>query len=1067
MPDPLPLAGDRRMIVLHALWSPGAGLHVWGERAGPAADAPRRRGRPPRVPPLRPHPFACAPGELREALGGGAPEPDAYALLLPSTAHAPLPSPGLPREVEAGRDPPALAPWTVPACRLPPGPALDLLLDPGALRGAGFPPGASLAWLAEVATFALELTARGRVLPRLEEGADGFRAAWRPVLTEARDTGRLALLERALPAACRAGLDGAEPVPTPEGWGGFPAPAPRGVLADALRALTDACVRQALAGRTLLPTRRGRPPRERPVAEAWLAALSGPDGRVEGDPERLAALREELDGWAEAAEPDPHQAFRTCFRLSAPGEPDTEDAGADRAEAAGAGALAQVDDDGAWRLDFLLQASDDPSVRVPAGEVWKADGELRGMPGRGAETPQEWLLGDLGRALRLFPGLEPALRTARPAGLELDTEGAYHFLREAAPLLERAGFAVLVPPWWRKRGSRLGARLQLRSPAPGSAAPGLLGLEGICEYEWRLALGDETLSPEEFRALAGLKVPLVRLRGRWVELRPEDVEAALRLFEEGGGAGETTALEALRLAAGTEPGPAGLPVVDVEAGGWIGALLEGDARLERAKEPPGFRGRLRPYQRRGLAWLAFLDRLGLGACLADDMGLGKTVQLLALLLAERAEAPTRPAPTLLVCPMSVVGNWQREAERFAPALRVHVHHGAERLGGEALREAVADADLVVTTYALAARDQDSLAAVGWGRVVLDEAQNVKNPGARQTRAVRSLRARRRVALTGTPVENRLAELWSIMEFLNPGLLGSAREFRERFATPIERYRDEERAERLRRLTGPFVLRRLKTDRSIIRDLPEKQEIRVYCNLTREQASLYQAVVDDMLRRVEESEGIERKGLVLATMMKLKQVCNHPAQLLQDRSALEGRSGKLALLEEVLAEALDIGDRALVFTQFAEMGRMLQPHLRERLGREVLFLHGGVAKKARDEMVERFQREDGPPVFLLSLKAGGTGLNLTAANQVIHFDRWWNPAVEDQATDRAFRIGQERNVQVRKLVCAGTLEERIDLMIEQKKELAERVVGTGEGWLTELSTAELREVVRLSADAVAE
>jgi SNF2 family DNA or RNA helicase len=417
--------------------------------------------------------------------------------------------------------------------------------------------------------------------------------------------------------------------------------------------------------------------------------------------------------------------------------------------------------------------------------------------------------------------------------------------------------------------------------------------------------------------------------------------------------------------------------------------------------------------------------------------------------------------------MSVVGNWQREAERFAPSLRVHVHHGTERLDGPAFAAAVRESDLVITTYALAARDRALLAGADWGRVALDEAQNIKNSAAKQTRAVRSFSAPRRVALTGTPVENRLAELWSIMEFLNPGLLGPASDFRTRFATPIERYRDEATAARLKRLTGPFILRRLKTDRRIIRDLPDKLEMKVYCNLTREQASLYQAVVDEMLRRIDETDGIERKGLVLATMMRLKQVCNHPAHLLEDRSSLDGRSGKLARLEEILEEVLAVGDRALVFTQFAEMGGLLKGYLEKRLGREVLFLHGGTARTARDEMVARFQAGGGPSVFLLSLKAGGTGLTLTAASQVIHFDRWWNPAVEDQATDRAFRIGQTKNVQVRKLICVGTLEERIDTMIDTKKDLADRVVGTGESWLTELSTAQLRDLVALSADAVAE
>ena len=549
-----------------------------------------------------------------------------------------------------------------------------------------------------------------------------------------------------------------------------------------------------------------------------------------------------------------------------------------------------------------------------------------------------------------------------------------------------------------------------------------------------------------------------------------------------------SAAEILQSALGLEPRPGDLPVVDVAADGWLGDLLRGadDRSLAPTQTPQEFSGELRPYQERGLGWLSFLGDLGLGACLADDMGLGKTAQLLALLVDERDRtAPTRHdsgpsgssrtgrrarpdlGPTLVVCPMSLVGNWQREAARFAPKLAVYIHHGPGRLVAKAFTRRANKVDLVLSTYGLVTRDVDLLSSVRWRRIVLDEAQQIKNGAARTTQSVRSIPAERRVAMTGTPVENRLSELWSIMEFLNPGILGTERSFRERFADPIERGGDDDVAAKLRRITGPFILRRLKTDRAIISDLPEKLEMKEFCVLTREQATLYQAVVDDMLSRIDEAEGMERRGLVLATMMKLKQVCNHPAHFLADGSSLPGRSGKLTRLVELLGEAMAEGDRSLVFTQFTEMGSMLQRHLRHRLHCEVLWLHGGITKKARDTMVERFQGSEGPPVFLLSLKAGGTGLNLTAATQVVHFDRWWNPAVEDQATDRAYRIGQQHNVQVRKLVCGGTVEERIDAMIESKRALAERIVGTGEGWLTELSTDQLREVIALSSDAVGE
>jgi SNF2 family DNA or RNA helicase len=722
-------------------------------------------------------------------------------------------------------------------------------------------------------------------------------------------------------------------------------------------------------------------------------------------------------------------------------------------------------DGGLWTVEFSLQSTDDPSLMLAAADIWAGSA---GWPAGGTARPEEELLAGLGAAARLFPELDAELRRAAPVAATLDTAGALRFLKETAPLLSGAGFGVLLPDWARK--ARLGLKLTSRSASTagtaGAVTGAAFGLSDLVEFRYDLAVGDEALDPDELAELARLKIPLVRIRGQWVELDERNLRAALKFLERGQ-QGVMPAGDALL--AGLRGPEDDLQVTGVDADGWLGDLLSGqaDRRLAPVGTPKDFRGTLRPYQERGVAWLSFLTSLGLGAILADDMGLGKTTQTLALLAHERATGRS-PGPALLVCPMSLVGNWQREAERFTPHLAVHVHHGSDRLSGDGLRDAMQAADMVITTYAVAARDRDELATVTWGRVVCDEAQNIKNPGTRQARAVRSLPAASRIALTGTPVENRLTELWSIMEFASPGLLGPAEKFRTEFAIPVERHGDEDASGRLRRLTGPFILRRVKTDRSIISDLPEKQEIKVWCNLTPEQASLYQATVADMLARIEAAEeGIERRGLVLATMAKLKCVCNHPAHLLGDSSRLPGRSGKLARLEEICDEVMASGDKALCFTQYAEFGRMLQPHLATRLGRPVLFLHGGTPKRKRDTMVAEFQDLTEPAVFLLSLKAGGTGLNLTAANHVIHVDRWWNPAVEDQATDRAFRIGQRKDVQVRKFVCVGTLEERIDAMIEEKKALADRIVGTGEGWLTELSVADLRDVLTLSPEAVSQ
>ena len=1046
------------MIVLHAIWSSQSALCIWGEDSSLTSSLRKSSGQPYQSVKPMPHPFACDLDWLREGVGQLKDAPYTFAaadlmLLLPGTKRAPQASPYLFREeIIERRDGGSLLPWAVPALALGPRDCLDLLLSlpegtlPGVLVGDSF------RFFGEVAKLALELVARGRMLPALVKRDDQFHAVWQPVADGETDADRLQLLARCMPAVCRAEF--AEE--SPEGR------TPHAIINDIIMHLADAAVRQSLDGVSLSPKRK-RKSNHQTANEMWLTALTSASDIVAAQPHDLINLQKSLVDWSSSALYATRESLRTCFRLSPPdevnGKPQSNKA-------------AQINQ--SWRLEFLLQATDDKSLLLPAEMVWKTRGEALNFSSRKLENPQEKLLEDLGRAARLYPKLELALKTAKPVGHNLDAKGAYEFMREAAPLLEQSGFGVLVPSWWKRPSARLGVKLKARPKGNSkNISSGLLGLDAICDYEWEIALGGEKLSFDDFMKLASLKVPLVRIRGQWIELKQEEIETAIAFFKKHDSTGEMPAGDALRLGLGLDASEVGLPVTGIEAEGWLGNFLQtnGSRHLQPLKTPREFSGKLRPYQERGLSWLSFLSQIGLGACLADDMGLGKTIQLLALLLAERQtngrkKAP-RPAPTLLICPMSVVGNWQREAMRFAPTLRVHVHHGAERLTGKEFDKVVTSNDLVVTTYALAARDQQLLGAAEWSRVALDEAQNIKNSAAKQTQAIRGIKAGRRVAMTGTPVENRLSELWSIMQFLNPGLLGSAKDFQTRFAIPIERYHDEQKAALLKRITNPFILRRLKTDKSIIKDLPDKIEIKTFCNLTKEQASLYQAVVDEMLEKIESSEGIERKGLVLATMMKLKQVCNHPTHLVQDGSSLEGRSGKLSRLEEIIEEVLAEGDRALCFTQFAEMGRMLKQYLQERFGREVLFLHGGTSKKARDLMVERFQQEGGPSVFLLSLKAGGTGLNLTAAQHVIHFDRWWNPAVEDQATDRAFRIGQKKNVQVRKFICVGTLEERIDQMIEQKKELARRIVGAGESWLTELSTAQIRELVQLSSDAVSE
>ncbi len=1002
------------MIILHSFWTdrPAGAFHIWGEDPALPRKGPARRGRRPKKPPALPHPFAADHIALAAALDVAG-EPVTAAVLLPAAGPDPLPSP----ECEPGLvvpDQAGCSLYRVPAIRLHGTVPVACLAD--LPSGPGY--GATIRFWSEAARFALGLVVRQSFVP----GAHGWEA-----LIRGEDRERAARLAGALPPACRfwaAGEDGR-------------LPDPEALVTSFLNHAVHTIVTGALRERPLLQKPRGRPRKTVPLNEQWVEVLSGSRDDLAGDAEEIARFYGQLDDWlSPKIAPAP---LRACFRLEEP-EGESE----------------------RWHLSFHLQAADDPGIVISAGEIWKKRGETRTSLAQRFEDPQDRLLADLGRASRIYPALRSSLASARPAAVNLDTSGAYAFLSEWAPLLIENGFGVILPMWWKNAASRPTLHLKV---TPAREEEGRLGLATLVSYDWTVALGDRAISPEEFEELALLKIPLVRMHGQWRSIDRDEIKKAQNAFTKKYPGGTMTAGELLRIAAGADPdGPA---VSEVAAEGWLRGFLDrsaGGETFEAVPQPAAFSGTLRPYQQRGLSWLSFLARNGCGACLADDMGLGKTVQVIAYLLAEE-ERNTPATPALLLCPMSIVGNWRREFARFAPDLTVAVHHGSARACGDAFAQQAAASDVTITTYQLAARDKNLLASVDWNCIILDEAQNIKNPSTKQAQAVRALRAPRRIALTGTPVENRLTELWSIMEFLNPGYLGSFESFQSGFAVPIERYRDPAKTGRLRELIRPFVLRRMKTDRSIIGDLPEKMEMKVFCSLTAEQATLYEAVVQEMLERADEAEGIQRRGIVLGGLTRLKQICDHPALFLHDTSAFGGRSGKIARLEEMLEEVLDAGERALIFTQFAEFGTLLESHLRERFGTAVLYLHGGTPRQKRDAMVQRFQQPGGPPLFLLSLKAGGTGLNLTAANHVFHLDRWWNPAVESQATDRAFRIGQTRDVQVRLMIASGTLEEQIDMLIEEKKALADQIVGKGEDWIGSLSTDQLRDLLTLRRDAV--
>jgi hypothetical protein len=683
----------------------------------------------------------------------------------------------------------------------------------------------------------------------------------------------------------------------------------------------------------------------------------------------------------------------------------------------------------------------DPSLVLDAADLWVAPDAVARRMGDDAETA---VLLALRRGGRSWPPLGRLLDQPRPDRIALDGDEVADLLGPTADLLAGAGIEVL---WPRDVLATVELRPTVATDTVGADSEAGLRFESLCTLRWKAAVGGEELTADELDQLAEAKEGVVRLRGRWVRADPERLARLRRRPRVSAGAALAAALGAPLVVEGE--------AVEAVVEGGLATLAERLRAVDRRTAaaptaPAGLRAELRPYQASGVAWLAEMADLGLGGVLADDMGLGKTLQLLALHLHRRATG----RPTLVVCPVSVLGTWAREAARFAPDVPVRRYHGAAR----SLDDLPPDA-IVLTTYGVVRREAEALAAVGWGLVAADEAQAVKNPVSRTARALRRIPASARFALTGTPVENRLVDLWALLDWTTPGLLGSLERFRREVAAPIERRQDPAATDALARVVRPFLLRRRKSDPDIVPDLPPKTETDQVVGLTAEQASLYRAMVRATMADVAAASGIERRGLVLKLLTGLKQICNHPAQYLGQAGPIAGRSGKLDAATELLATVVDEGDAALVFTQYVAMGRLLERHLAEQ-GHRVAFLHGGVAIGRRQEMVDTFQA-GGLDVLVVSVKAGGTGLTLTRATHVVHYDRWWNPAVEDQASDRAWRIGQDRAVQVHRMVCEGTVEDRISALLEAKRSLADAVVTAGEAWVSELDDDALRTLVELS------
>ncbi len=1050
-------------MVIHANWVEGA-LHLWCESK--LIDGFDRSLVDCGSTELPIHGFACRP----EGFDG---EASTISLRLPAIEGDAVPSSILSRVI--GRDTDednaaVLLELCVPAIKIPTidvPRVLESIVDSGEFgsdESASYAVGPGVTYFVAASRLASHLMAGHRVVPMILQDAEGkLTAAWHPWLSDEKTAVRVNKLIYSMPAAARASAD----EHAHDAWS---------MTTEFLSHITDAQCRSTMIVEDMYDTVEDADPDADPQV-AWLHGLLDATEEVPSVSGQRADMARKVRRWiSELEDRGESSAWRFGFRIAEP----IADSLPENIE--------KPDETVLWSLSFYLQSIDDEEIVLRASDIWLITRERVVIQGLTLENPQELLMAELGRASRHYKKLEDALDSAEPIEILLNSQEAYQFLREIKPILEEQGFAVLSPPWWESQSGRLGARLKIESdPAeingdesgdPDASGP-QLGLNSLIGYHWEIAIGDTTLTLNEFEQLAQQNAPLVRIGGQWVEIRPEDVENAVKFIGENPG-GEMELGDAMQLALASDASQTGLAVTGVEATGWVAALLGGDTggasvELPKLDAPDTFRGTLRPYQARGMSWMVFMEQFGFGACLADDMGLGKTIQLLALMTHERAEAGERViGPTLMIVPMSVIGNWVKEAEKFAPSLKVMVHHGIDRKLDEEFTKDARGSDLVLTTYALAHRDNDLINTVNWERMVLDEAQFIKNPAAKQSQAVRGIKVSKRIALTGTPVENRLSELWSIMDFLNPGYLGSAGSFRKRFSLPIERHRDQAKMGKLRSMVSPFILRRVKTDPTVVSDLPEKIESKEWCALTPEQAKLYEGCVQRMLTDVDESEGIHRRGLVLAALIRLKQICNHPAQMLKENDPQFGqtidpmRSGKCVRLLEQVSELTSEGDQALIFTQFRQMGHILSTMLTHELGKDILFLHGGTPQGKRQKMIDTFQEATGKnPILLLSLKAGGVGLNLTAATHVFHFDRWWNPAVENQATDRAYRIGQTRTVQVHKYIVRGTLEERIDEMIESKTELAENIIGHGERWLTDLGTEKLRELLTLRADTIAD
>tara|TARA_Y100001968_G_scaffold45599_1_gene35704 strand:+ start:83074 stop:86241 length:3168 start_codon:yes stop_codon:yes gene_type:complete len=1052
------------MSLLHATWLPAIRTPTSSGRPAMLVWADTWRVSSPCGPDITPacHPFTLSTEELRKWLK----EKDLLPTnIIDANACLTLPSKTLKKSannqtqwtgfpLQAGEAIPQNCewwPWQVQGLAIEPAAATEWLANLP-LSGNHNNLGEELRWWSHLQRWALSLIARGQWLPQVElSKGEGYphRARWVPILNREKDRERLEDLASGLPLIATCALPWREPTGKRDNRTTRLRP-------EAMREANPIASCRPRSGRLRVANllqdfidaqlRKKYEPCTKeldPLLSAWQEALGSESGQIQLSNEDTERLAKASNHWKEAITGNV-AAARTCLELFTPKEGEN-----------------------LWELRFGLQAESDRTLKVPASNAWATGAEETLQLGEiRVEQPGEILLEGLGRALTVFEALGRGLEDPAPESMKITPAEAFVLIRKAASQLRDIGIGVELPS---SLSGGFASRLGLAIKADLSEKSQGFTLGETLNWSWELMIGGLKLKLKELEKLGKKESPLIQYKGIWIELRPNDLKNAEKFFTS---MPNISLDDALRLTATKGNTFHKLPVHKFEAGPKLQNVLEQyhqQKSPEALPAPEGFKGQLRPYQERGLGWLAFLHRFNQGACLADDMGLGKTIQLLAFLQHLKAENELQ-RPVLLIAPTSVLINWKREANTFTPKLNVVEHYGAKRSSTiEELKNNLKKVNLVLTSYGVIQRDQELLESIDWQGVVIDEAQAIKNPQAKQSNAARTIvnkisSNRFRIALTGTPIENRVSELWALMNFLNPNVLGDKDFFRQRYQLPIEQFGDISSFKDLKARISPFMLRRLKTDKSVITDLPEKIELIEWVGLTDEQKTLYHKTIEKTLDAIATAPQGERHGKILGLLTRLKQICNHPGLALKEgyvETNFSTRSAKVQRLDEILEEVLEAGDRALLFTQFAEWGHSLKCYLEKKWKCDVPFLYGGTSTTQRQAMIDRFQQDPrGPQIFLLSLKAGGVGLNLTRANHVFHVDRWWNPAVENQATDRAYRIGQTNRVMVHKFITSGSLEEKIDQMIRKKSKLTEDMIGSGENWLSKLGINELKKLVSL-------